>query len=249
MKLRNTVGLFLVAVLLFPMAGQAASTGPDGDAVRGLVKPQKRAVLSSEIPAKVIAIPFKDGDQFERGETLIRFECSVFQAELTAADAEHDVRRSKYENLVELLSLNATSDMEVELAKAALAKAASQSQIALIRVDRCTIKAPYDGRVLEISTNEFESVNINTDLISILNNGQLEIELIVPSNWLAHLETGEMFRFHVDETDQQYAAKISRLGAAVDPVSQTVRIVGTFVDADDDILSGMSGSAFFSTPN
>jgi RND family efflux transporter MFP subunit len=249
MKLRDTVGLFLVLVWMVFPAVQAASVDPEIDAVRGLVKPQNRAVLSSEIPAKVLAIPFKDGAEFKKGETLIQFECSVFEAELAAAQAEYDVRQSKHENLVELLSLNATSDMEVELAKAELTKAGSQRQIAMIRVDRCTVKAPYNGRVLEVSTNEFESVNVNTDLIAILNNGQLEIELIVPSNWLAHLEIGQLFKFHVDETDQQYTAKISRLGAAVDPVSQTIRIVGMFVEADDNILSGMSGSAFFSSPN
>ena len=52
------------------------------ESIRGLVKPQKRAVISSEIPAKILSIPFKDGESFKKGETLVKFDCSLYQAEL-----------------------------------------------------------------------------------------------------------------------------------------------------------------------
>ena len=60
-----------------------------------------------------------------------------------------------------------------------------------IRVERCTIKAPYSGRIVEVLANEYESVDADTKLLSILNDKALEIELIVPSKWLGWLKNGD----------------------------------------------------------
>ena len=55
--------------------------------IRGLVKPQKKTVISSEIPAKIINIPFKDGEAFKQGDLLIKFDCSLYYAQLASANA------------------------------------------------------------------------------------------------------------------------------------------------------------------
>ena len=63
--------------------------------------------------------------------------------------------------------------------------------------------------------------------------------------WLGWLVPGSPFRFRIDETGRSYEAKVTRLGAAVDPVSQTVRGVGQFAGGREAVLPGMSGSAEF----
>jgi len=217
------------------------------ETIRGLVKPQKKTVISSEIPAKIINIPFKDGEAFKQGDLLIKFDCSLYHAQLASANAEHEARIKRYENNEELLSFAATSNIEVELSKAEMKKAEADVQVAKLRVKRCAIKAPYSGRVIDVLANEYESVDMETQLLSILNDKQLEIELIVPSKWLGWLKKGEVFDFLIDETNQKYPAKISRIGAVVDPVSQTIRVIGLFDASSEDILSGMSGTAFFNS--
>ena len=215
--------------------------------IRGLVKPQKKTVISSEIPAKIINIPFKDGEAFKQGDLLIKFDCSLYYAQLASANAEREARTKRYENNKELLSFDATSNIEVELSRAEMKKAEAEVQVANLRVKRCTIKAPYSGRVIDVLANEYESVDMETKLLSILDDKQLEIELIVPSKWLGWLKKGETFDFLVDETNQKYPANISRIGAMVDPVSQTIRVIGLFDASSEDILSGMSGTAFFNS--
>ncbi|MFT7576275.1 MAG: membrane fusion protein (multidrug efflux system) [Alphaproteobacteria bacterium] len=74
---------------------------------------------------------------------------------------------------------------------------------------------------------------------------KFEIELIVPSHWLRTIGIGAAFKFTVDELGATYTGKLIRLGAAVDPVSQTIKIIGTFDTKPSKVLSGMSGSALF----
>lgn len=114
-----------------------------------------------------------------------------------------------------------------------------------IRVGQCKIKAPYGGRVIEVAVNEHETVPSDKEILSILNDSNLEIELIVPSNWLNWLSIGEAFSFAIDETGKTIDATVSKLGAVVDPVSQTIKLTGKFEGNLDGVLSGMSGTALF----
>ncbi len=217
------------------------------EAIRGLIKPATRAVLSSEIAAQIEKIPYRDGQSFRKGDLLVQFDCALYRAAGTAASAEHEASVKRLENKRQLLALDAVSDIEVELAAIAVKKTRADVDASNINVSRCRIKAPYDGRVIETVVNEFESVGRDQELISILDDQDLEIELIVPSKWLIWLDEGIEFDFHVDETGRQYRAGVTGIGAVVDPVSQTVRIKGRFSEATD-VLSGMSGTARFIKP-
>jgi RND family efflux transporter MFP subunit len=230
-------------------ASGAQDAGNPGEAsqamARGLVKPLNQAVISGEIPAKIISIPFKGGEAFKKDDTLIKFDCAIYRAQLASASADLDAKTRIHKNKKQLLSYNAASDIEVQLAMAEMKQASALLQAEKIRVERCVIKAPYSGRVIEVLANEHESIDAQTKLLSILNDEELEIELIVPSNWLGWLKNGDKFDFNVDETGKKYSASVSRIGAAVDPVSQTIRLTGVFDDLSKDILSGMSGTAYF----
>ena len=72
--------------------------------------------------------------------------------------------------------------------------------------------------------------------------------MIVPSAWLAWLETGIELSLLVDETGAAFQAKVSVLGAEVDPVSQTIVIRARFLNDPASLIPGMSGVAIFPKP-
>lgn len=239
---------FCLFAVLATLAVAAASRADQAQTVRGLVKPKFKAVLSSEIAARITQLPFRAGQRFDKGALLVKFDCSLYSADLQSRRAEHEARRKQHENKKQLLALNATSKIEVDIAESEVLKARADVEIAEVRVRYCEITAPYAGRVLEISANPHESVAPADKLLSILDDQSLEIELIVPSKWLSWLRVASKFEFYLDETEQTYAAEVGELGAAVDPVSQTIRVVGVFVDQPGDVLAGMSGTARFAMP-
>ena len=85
--------------------------------------------------------------------------------------------------------------------------------------------------------------------MKILDDDSLEVEMIVPSNWLRWLEPGINSPIVVDETGRSYDIRITRVGARVDPVSQTVRLYANFKEETLDILAGMSGTVTFDLPD
>ncbi len=221
------------------------STGIVSDNVRGLIKPVEKAVISSEITGRINNIPFKSGDRFKKGDLLVGFDCSFYRADLASAEASYKSRQHVYENNKELLALNAISDIDVSISESEMQVARAARTMKAIRVNQCKIKAPYSGRVIEVAVNEHENVPADKEILSILNDSDLEIELIVPSNWLNWLSENESFSFQIDETGKMLEAKISKIGAVVDPVSQTIKLIGKFEGELDSVLSGMSGTAQF----
>jgi membrane fusion protein, multidrug efflux system len=250
-NIQEILVLYLITGCFFVLHAGSVSDAWDKDInnIRGLVKPVTNATISSELSARIIKLPYHMGDSFSKGKTLVQFDCSLHNAELSAAKAELDAEQKKHENNLQLLALNAISKIEVDISETNVKKADAEKQIANVRVRRCVIKAPYEGRVIETLVNEHESVSPDQPLISILSDKKLEIELIVPSGWLTWLKKGIEFQFLIDETNRSHKAKIAQLGASVDPVSQTIRVKGIFESNFGEVLSGMSGTATFRVPN
>jgi RND family efflux transporter MFP subunit len=220
----------------------------DGLTVRGLIKPVQEAMISSQISARITSMPFRPGDRFKKGDVLVGFDCAFYIADLASKEAEHESRKKKFENNKQLLALNATSEIEVSISESDVEIAGAEMRMRAIKAEECKIKAPYNGRVIDVIANEYETVAQDKELLSILNDQNLEIELIVPSNWLIWLKPDQSFVFLVDETGSEYKAKITKIGAVIDPVSQTIKLTGTIEGDAKQVLAGMSGTARFIRP-
>lgn len=217
--------------------------------VRGVIRSSNEAVMSTDIVARVSAMPLREGDSFEEGDLLIKFDCAVQEAEIAAARAAFSATREVFVSSEELASFNAIGKSELRTARSRMEQADAEAKAAEARGRDCEIRAPFSGRVVETMIHAHETSRRGEPLMKILDDLNLEIELLVPSNWLVWLKAGTAFSFSVDETGETYSASISRLGGAVDPVSQTIRIFGALNARPEEILSGMSGNAIFSVPN
>lgn len=232
-------------------AGVSGAEGSDvADAsaeasVRGILRAQDQAVLASEINGRVLEMPFRDGESFHRGDLLVRFDCSAYQAQLAAALAAEKASRQELAQNSQLAQMKSVGRHAVALSEAHLAQAQAESQLYRIQVERCRILAPFDGQVVTRKIQVHESASQGAPLLEVVNNRQLDIYLLVPSRWLSRLRAGQHFVFTPDETGKPFQAQIVRLGARIDETSQTLTLIGRPLQADTSLLAGMSGTASF----
>lgn len=219
---------------------------PSGERqVRGVLRAQNQAVLSSELPGRIIEMPFSDGQSFNKGDVLVRFDCSAYQAQLNAAQAATRATREELNHKKQLAALNSVGRFEVALAEARQAQAQAETQVYQVQVKRCSVAAPFNGRVVLRRAQPHESVASGTPLLDVVDNGTLEIYLLVPSSWLSRLQPGQAFDFTPDETGKPLKATVKRLGARIDEGSQTLLLIGSLPDENKGLLAGMSGTAQF----
>ena len=237
---------WLMALLL--VGGAHADTAHrDSNAVRGIVRAMNKAVIASELIAQIEQIPYREGETFKRGDIIIKFDCRRYSAELKSAAAEARAAELTLNSNIRLQKHNAIGTTEVEISRAKHDQAHGRMEALAARSSQCEIKAPYDGRVVKAHIHAHEMPRANEPLIEIVGIKRLEIDLLVPSNWLVWLKPGEKLSFLVDETQKTYLAKIDRIGAVVDPISQTARLSAVFLAGWDNVLPGMSGTAQFTS--
>ncbi len=256
MRYRWRTSSVAVVLLIATTAGAPATGWSKGDrfiqgtkqesgVARGIVKAVSQAVLYTQIQGRVNQVPYKEGQRFVKGATLVQLECDKYQAELAAAAAEYDGKNKTLQNNKELAKLKAVSTLDLEVSEADTKKAEAARRIAEINVRGCNLAAPFAGRIVDVMVHEHENVFPNDKLLSVLDDTSLEIELVLPSMALTWLKRQAHFTFIVDETGRGYSARIKEIGAAVDAASQTVKVTGVFDTLPKDVLSGMSGSAQF----
>ncbi len=212
---------------------------------RGVLRARDQAMLSSELAGRIIEMPYADGQTFAKGDVLVRFDCSAYQAQLNAANSAARAAREELSHKKQLAALNSVGRFEVALAEARQAQAQAEAQVYQVQVKRCTVKAPFDGRVVQRKAQQHESVASGTPLLEIVDNQTLEVHLLVPSSWLGRLQPGAHFEFIPDETGQPLQVEIKRLGARIDEGSQTLLLIGNLPTDAQGLLAGMSGSARF----
>lgn len=238
-------GVALAATESDPLLDDATSTASE---VRGVLRARFQAVLASELAGRVTEIPFAEGQSFSKGDVLVRFDCSAYQAQANASGAAVRAAREELRNKQQLAALNSVGRFEVALAEARQSQAQAESQVYQVQVQRCQVKAPFDGQVVVRRVQAHESVASGTPLLEIVDNRSLEIHLLVPSRWLGKLKPDQAFSFVPDETGMPINAVVKRLGARIDEGSQTLLLIGSVPANTQGLLAGMSGTAHFAEP-
>ncbi len=216
--------------------------------VRGVVIAGQETTFSVDLQSRVSSTPFKTGESFARGDTLMTFECTAQQATSRAAMAELQAAKATYKNNLELKKYDAIGQYDVDISKAERDIAVAQTEAANAILQQCQIIAPYNGRVSELHINSHETPQPNQPLLKVVSTDSPELKMIVPSDWLLWLKPDMDFSFTVDETGKRYQAKVLRIGAEVDPISKTVLVMASTATSNDTLLPGMSGTALFSLP-
>ena len=241
-------GLVTMTTAIASMTGAFPAEADENLQARGLLKSAARVEVRTDLAAKVRTAPFQEGMRFSKGELLIEFGCERYSAEVNSAKAAARAAGIESRNAKQLYNNGAAGKAEWQLASARAARAAADVKVRTARMEDCLITAPFSGRVVEMNVRAHEMPKPDRPVIVLIDDSSLELELVVASNWLTWLKPGAAFAFEIDETATNHQAEVTRLGAEVDPVSQTIKVFGRLDGDLTAVLAGMSGTAQFAGP-
>lgn len=152
----------------------------------GSIEPKTKVSISAQVSARILALPFREGDSVKKGDVIVRLDSRDLAAALESAQAglkgeqarlegakatlaqlESEVRRSR-----DLFKSNdvAQADLdraEMEYLRAATSVRASEQSIEIARaniaraerdLDNCTITSPQDGTITKLNNEVGELV-------------------------------------------------------------------------------------------
>ncbi len=230
------------------LATPTTRTAIERQEIRAQLLPRRYTTVAAEIGAKVNRLPVPEGAAFRAGQLLVSFDCTLQQAQMQKARAELHGAEQTLKTNQRLAELNSVGKLELDMAQAAAHKARADVGANQAVLSKCAIAAPFAGRVAEQKVREQQYVQPGQALLDILDDSVLELEFLVPSRWLSWLRIGGTFQVQIDETRKSYPAKFIRIGARVDPVSQSVKVAAAIDGQFKELIAGMSGRVQITPP-
>lgn len=214
---------------------------------RGVLVAGQSANIAAGMSGRLLKAPYKQGQYVKSGAILAQFDCAQLTAQLASRKAAYATQSLRYDNQNELLALGAAGEIDVSIALSEREEIKADIRAIEVTMRDCKITAPFSGYITQRHVNAHETPQAGQPLYSFMRAGSSELSVITPSHWAKWLKPGQSLSFVIDETGETVSAKVLRLSAEVDPVSQTLEItakpVGKF-----KARPGMSGVARFTPP-
>jgi len=200
---------------------------------------------------------FKAGQEYRRGETLIRINSAEYYASVQAA-------KSEFYNLITSLmpdlrldypeafpTWNAyLSNFDVNSTTPALPKTTAENVNYFItgrgvysayynvknleqRLGKYSIRAPFSGIVTEALVTTGTLIRPGQKLGEFIDTSVFELELAIGKKFSDLLKIGEAVELKSIDTDKTYTGKVVRVNGRIDQATQTIKV---FVEVKDENL-------------
>ena len=227
---------------------------------QGTALPRTTILLISEVSGKVVSVSdkFNAGKFFQKNDLLLEidprdYELSLAQARLKVAQAdlrlqmeekEATVSRKEWKllNQGEPTGLQAREPQLAE-ARATLDAAKATGESALRNLDRCRIRAPFDGMVSKANVRPGQFVSAGIQLGEIFATDVSEVRLPLSTSDLSFInlpKPNELLNIDkapkvilvnkVGEESQEWIGSIVRSEENVDPINRMVYVVAKVDD-------------------
>ena len=234
----------------------------------GTVEAKRSVTLVPQVSGEIVAKSedFWPGGYFTRGEVLLRIDdtdyvLAVARAKADVAQAEYNLARAEEEAQVarrewERIGADNAGDRDaptalvlhepqLKLAQATLEAARATQRQAEVNLGRCTVSAPFDGRVLATTVAVGQYLRAGNAIGEIYATDVAEITVSVPDEDLAWIQVdgkvGGSDPANLVDVSAEFAGtrhhwrgRAVRLGGAVDARSRLVPVV---VEVDDPYVT------------
>ncbi|WP_207482355.1 efflux RND transporter periplasmic adaptor subunit [Arenibaculum pallidiluteum] len=217
--------------------------------IRAQLVPRRNTPMASPMAGRIVELPWRDGEAVKEGQVVVRFDCAIQQSQLARSRAALEKRRRVREVNERLVKLGSVTRLDVDVNEAEVQEAAAEVRLMEAMVARCTVTAPFAGRIVDVPARQWQFIGEGQPLLEIADDGELEAEMIVPSAWLSWLGPGHGFAVAIEETGRSYPATVVRLAGRVDPVSRSIKVYARLSKRAPELLAGMSGRALIEPPD
>jgi RND family efflux transporter MFP subunit len=248
----------------------------------GYVTPRRRATVAAKVTGLVEQVYAEEGLQVKAGQVLAVLDCSQPNAALVSARRDRDATAAALSDLqVQLANADreltraksmreAGINSQQNLDAAQMAADSLRSKIALTKeqtraaearisvsqqdVDNCTVRSPYDGKVVSKDAQRGEIVSpvsagggfTRTGIATVVDMKSLEIEVDVNESYIARVKPGQKVIATLDAyPDWQIPSTVRTVIPTADRQKATVKVRVSFDQLDPRILPDMGVKVAF----
>jgi membrane fusion protein (multidrug efflux system) len=195
----------------------------------GTVLATRWITLRNELAGTVSRVHLTPGQVVDAGTVLVALDVSVEQAELEAQQAQADLAQTTLDRLAKLREHDATSQEEVDQAKAERDVALAQIARTKAVIAKKIIRAPFRARVGIADVHQGQYLDEGTDLTTLQGVDEAaNVDFTVAQRVAAGLRRGDTVT--VAAGGDTVSARIVAVDARVDPTTRNATVRARMVD-------------------
>lgn len=216
------------------------------------IEAAQTTLISSRLLARIVAVRVRAGDSVNRGDLLLELENSDIRAQVQQAEAIIGANTARLnearQNLGRVKELQAGGVMSVaDLDKAQaihdalladLAGARQALEEAMTAMAYTSIRAPFDGRVVDRFAEPGDTAQPGMKLLALYNPLSLRVEAQVREVVALGLEVGQALQVEIPSMQKVVDAVIEERVPAAEPGSRSF-LIKAGVAFDNSLLPGM----------
>jgi len=194
------------------------------------------ATVKARIAGELRALSVREGDSVTAGQVLAHIDPTETDARVrqarqqaAAAKAQVDIAQRSFNNNQALVAQGFISSTALETSQASLAAAqanyaAAQSgaDVAAKALADTVLRAPIAGQISQRMVQPGERVSVDTRIVEIVDNRQLELEASLNAADSLQVKLGQSAQLKLDGTDQTIQAKVVRINPSAAVGSRAV---------------------------
>jgi RND family efflux transporter MFP subunit len=206
----------------------------------------RQARVAALAEGVVQAVPVVENRRVSTGELLLQIDTTDLSLALARARAELANARAEFERLTLFLDEEPDPDVRERRRRAARVSSGLEgAEVALrqeeLRMERATVRAPFEGRIANLDVVPGQYVSGGTELLTVVDLDPIKVEVNVLEAELGYLVEGRRaevsFAAFPDET---FTGRIETINPVVDVENRTGRVTVLLDNPGGRIKPGMS---------
>ncbi|MGC9461165.1 efflux RND transporter periplasmic adaptor subunit, partial [Vibrio genomosp. F10] len=162
----------------------------------------ERSHLSFRVSGEISQLSVKEGDRVKKGQLIAKLDPTDYQLDVDNAQARFTVVNNQFNRSKPLVNKGLLAKSQFDEIAAQRQIALAELELAKLRLSFTQLKAPVDGIISRVNTDQFENVQVGQYIVNIHSVETVEILIQLPD------------RLHVNSPTHQ----------AVDTIQTIVRV-------------------------
>jgi len=206
----------------------------------GNVQAVQGVMVNNEVEGQVERILFESGDMVVKGQTLVKLDSEVDQADLAGLEATLSLAETQLARNRKLLKDRAVSQGDYDETAAQLSQAMAQVEAKKALIEKKTIRAPFDGQLGIRRVNLGQYLAAGSSIAELEALDPVYVDYALPERHLDKLKVGQPV--HITAAaypGRVFEGRIQAISPAVDRQTRNVQIRALFENPDRLLRPGM----------
>lgn len=207
----------------------------------GTVKASKSVRIAAKYPGLVEQVAVRQGSKVAKGDLLAVISSETVESTLASAEATYALAKDGLARAKQVYASGAISEQKYISIQTDYARAEAAVKAARAAKEDCTLRAPFDGVVGEVSVEVNENAQAFATVATVLDIQTLEIEISVPEKEISALKEGSKMQYKVAalQPDATFAASVKSKAVTASILSHSYACTLSLVTKPQGLLPGM----------